>query len=184
MTNTRWSIVAIPAMHARRWMAALIGLLAGACASSGSPVCRGGCVEGEEAELQMSCPTIIASAVLTGVCARAGGTSVPPGPPDAASGGGGGPEVGTGYGFSCGATTEFPFAGCRGFYLAASAPGDCHVELTFANGSTYVADIQFEQRSAEVHPGCPPCPPYIAPTQATFVVANPSDTCVTDAGGD
>ena len=63
----------------------------------------------------------------------------------------------------------------RSLEFTSPSPGLCHVVLTFATGFTYSSDVTFASRSA----GC--CPSYIAPTQPTFTVDNPSATCA-DAG--
>jgi hypothetical protein len=64
-------------------------------------------------------------------------------------------------------------------------PGVCHVELTFATGFTYSTDVTFEVNTAKQQ-GC--CALFDAPTQTTFMVNNPSTTCVdpgaSDAGAD
>ena len=68
--------------------------------------------------------------------------------------------------------------------ISSPSPGVCHVELTFATGFTYSADVTFVSESAG---GACVCPPNTAPTQTTFVVNNPSTTCLDgglDAGGD
>jgi hypothetical protein len=57
--------------------------------------------------------------------------------------------------------------------------GDCHVDLTLAGGFQYSTDVTFAQTTTE---GCCPCT-SVAPTQTTFMVNNPSMTCV-DAGLD
>jgi hypothetical protein len=64
--------------------------------------------------------------------------------------------------------------------LSSPSPGVCHVELTFATGFTYSADVTFVSESVV---GPCACPSSTAPTQNTFMVNNPSTTCV-DAGVD
>jgi hypothetical protein len=61
-------------------------------------------------------------------------------------------------------------------------PGVCHVVLTFATGFNYSADVTFLSQTDSPPPGCP-VSHYTAPTQRTFTVNNPSNTCV-DAGLD
>jgi hypothetical protein len=68
--------------------------------------------------------------------------------------------------------------------ITSSAPGDCHVALTFATGFTYSTDITFVSQTELQTSGCPACPSYTAPTQAKFSVANPSATCAGDASPD
>jgi len=57
-------------------------------------------------------------------------------------------------------------------------PGECHIELTFATGFVYSADVTFTRQTAGT---CRGCPSYIGPISGGFTVDNPSDTCV--AGG-
>jgi hypothetical protein len=67
----------------------------------------------------------------------------------------------------------------EGFSVASETPGVCHVELKFKTGFTYSAAVTFEQRS---DPGCGEVVyHYVVPTQETYVVNNPRNTCV-DAG--
>jgi hypothetical protein len=65
-------------------------------------------------------------------------------------------------------------------YVGSTSTGVCHVELTFGTAFTYSTDVTFSL-STQTGSCCPG--PYIAPTQATFTVKNPSTTCV-DAGND
>jgi hypothetical protein len=53
--------------------------------------------------------------------------------------------------------------------------GVCHLELTFASGFTYGADVTF----TSVSDSCGTR--FVSPTQSTFAVDNPSSTC-TDGG--
>jgi hypothetical protein len=66
--------------------------------------------------------------------------------------------------------------------VESATPGDCHIELTFATGFTYSADVTFTQH------GGPECKwSYVGPTSGPFTVNNPSDTCVDarpDGGAD
>jgi hypothetical protein len=63
--------------------------------------------------------------------------------------------------------------------IYSAGAGVCHVELTFETGFTYSTDVTF----TSVMAGDPKCPsPIVSPTQSTFVVNNPSNTCVNDAG--
>jgi hypothetical protein len=66
-------------------------------------------------------------------------------------------------------------AGAKSFDVESPpSPGVCHVELTFATGFTYSADVTFTWQSG----GCSGCPSTIGPTQGEFTVNNPRDTCV------
>jgi hypothetical protein len=68
--------------------------------------------------------------------------------------------------------------------ISSPSPGVCHVELTFATGFTYSADVTFVSEGAG---GQCVCPRNTAPTQTTFTVNNPSTTCLDaglDTGGD
>jgi hypothetical protein len=64
-------------------------------------------------------------------------------------------------------------------YVSGDRVGTCHVELVFATGFTYAADVDFA-----LQPGVPcggpqcTCPDYVAPTPGGFEVHNPSSTCV------
>ena len=57
--------------------------------------------------------------------------------------------------------------------VGSPVPGTCHVELVFANGFTYSADVSFAFQNV----GCG-CPSWVAPTSGPVTVNNPSDTCV------
>jgi len=69
-------------------------------------------------------------------------------------------------------------------YVQSQGPGDCHIELTFATGFTYVADVTFGAKPGGVcgGPQCT-CPDYVTPSSGAFAVNNPSTTCL-DAGLD
>ncbi len=58
--------------------------------------------------------------------------------------------------------------------LESPSPGTCHIEIVFATGFTYAADVAFTWQGGE-------CRHYIGPTSGPFTVNNPSDTCL-DAG--
>jgi hypothetical protein len=68
--------------------------------------------------------------------------------------------------------------------VSSPTPGVCHVDLTFATGFTYSADVTFESHTIN-QPICDGTEirPYVAPTQTPFTVNTPSTTCV-DAGLD
>ncbi len=144
--------------------------------------CPGGCAAGGYAVIELACPAAVTSARLTGPCAPSGDASLFLVEPPATYSGGSGPPASAGFGFACAPITETPFSGCKEVYLAATAPGVCHVELTFATGFTYSTDVTFASQRDPAPPGCAQCPAYIAPSsQATFTVNNPSTTCL-DAG--
>jgi hypothetical protein len=68
----------------------------------------------------------------------------------------------------------------QGVEVSSPTPGTCHVALTFATGFTYSTDVTFTSMSATVY-GCnggTGAESYIGPTQVTFMVHNPSATCV------
>jgi hypothetical protein len=69
-------------------------------------------------------------------------------------------------------------------FVDSQSPGVCHVELTFATGFTYSADVTFASQPGGVcgGPQCK-CADYLTPTSGPFTVNNPSTTCV-DAGSD
>ncbi len=69
-------------------------------------------------------------------------------------------------------------------YVGTESPGVCHVELIFASGFTYSADVTFVLRPGGVcgGPQCK-CGDYVTPTSGSFTVNNPNNTCV-DAGLD
>jgi hypothetical protein len=110
------------------------------------------------AGFELSCPhTDLVSVSLTGPCAGDAGAA--------------------GYSYSGG-----------GLFLnvESAAPGVCNVALTFGTGFTYSADVTFIaiQPSSVVDPCAIPCRPGLPmPTQSTFMVDNPSTTCV-DAEAD
>jgi hypothetical protein len=140
------------------------------------------------ATIELNCPAAVTTAQLTGPCAPSGDAShFIVESPDAYSGGSG-PPASAGFGFSCAPITQVPFSECKQVYIAATAPGVCHVGLTFADGFTYSTDVTFTSQTDPEPPGCARCPSYIAPaSQTMFMVNNPSDTCVEpvlDAGLD
>jgi len=112
-----------------------------------------------DATFNLSCdPTDLTSVVLSGPCATG--------------------EAGL---------STYVVAGEPYVHIGSLGPGVCHVQLAFSNGFTYSAEVTFVSQTDDSGPGCPPCPSYIAPTQSTFMVNNPSTTCQDagpDAGGD
>ncbi len=120
----------------------------------GGPVCPLACVTERIASFQLSCgPNDLTSVVASGPCSA----------PDAS-------------------VSEYA-AGSNGsvVFVGSTGPGTCHVQLTFATGFTYAADVTFALLPLLGPPGCPSCPPYLGPTQGPFMVDNPAETC-TDAG--
>lgn len=67
-------------------------------------------------------------------------------------------------------------------YVDSVQPGTCHVQLAFATGYTYSAEVQFLLQSNNVPSNCA-CAQTVAPTQQTFSVGNSIATCQ-DAGPD
>jgi hypothetical protein len=67
--------------------------------------------------------------------------------------------------------------------ISSPSPGVCHVELKFATGFVYSADVMFDEETVAGPPGCPSCPPFVGAEGAVFPVDNPYSTCV-DAGKD
>ncbi len=70
-----------------------------------------------------------------------------------------------------------PFPG----YVAVPSPGPgvCDVELTFATGFTYSAEVTFASMTCTTA-----CGSFIGPTAGPFMVNNPGDTCVALDAGD
>jgi hypothetical protein len=115
--------------------------------------CPGFCPGPGPAQFNLACaPTDLASVVLSGSCA----TDADASPANYVQGG-----------------------NLSYLFINGTSTGTCHVELTFASGFTYSADVEFVPEQSEN--GCPVCSPYTA-TVGTFSVNNPSTTCV-DAGG-
>jgi hypothetical protein len=70
--------------------------------------------------------------------------------------------------------------------IGSPSPGECHVVVTFATGFTYSADVTFTMQR-DPDPNCCGACSYVAPDQPTFMVNNPSSTCVDsriDGGAD
>jgi hypothetical protein len=165
--------------------AAALGLLVVLCGGCDptSYSCHGGCTIAAYATIELACPATVTGARLTGPCAPSGDASLFLVESSCTYRGGSGPPASAGFGFACAPITQTPFSECKEVYLAATAPGVCHVELTFATGFTYSTDVTFTSQTDPEPPGCAQCPPYIGPaSQATFMVHNPSNTCVDDAG--
>jgi hypothetical protein len=77
------------------------------------------------------------------------------------------------------------YVGNDAVLVPSEGPGDCHVELTFASGYAYSADVTFASRSGGLcgGPQCK-CADYVVPTSGPFTVNNPSTTCVDAAVSD
>jgi hypothetical protein len=77
------------------------------------------------------------------------------------------------------------YLGNGSVFVQSPNPGVCHVELVFATGFTYSADVTFTSQPGGVcgGPQCK-CPDYVVPTSGPFTVDNPNDTCAAefDAG--
>jgi len=109
--------------------------------------CAGGCSSGSPVVFDLSCGgTDLTSEVLTGVC---------------------GPSP---------SSPDFGGSHQQYVYLRSEQPGDCHVELIFATGFTFSADVHFSSQTDNTDPQCP-CG-YIQPDQTMFTVNNPTSTCV------
>ena len=70
--------------------------------------------------------------------------------------------------------TEYVKGRSQLFFVSPSV-GVCHLELTFASGFTYEADVTFTSMSDSCGRSS------VSPTQSPFAVDNPSSTC-TDGG--
>jgi hypothetical protein len=70
------------------------------------------------------------------------------------------------------------------FYVHATGKGTCHVQITFADGYVYAADIQFVEHPNNNGPGCPYCPPITDPVSEPPPVIDPGAICASDAGAD
>jgi hypothetical protein len=132
-----------------------------ACGSDDLPdpihyACPGGCISAEFATFDLNCShNDLVSVTASGPCSM----------PDASL---------TWY---TGAATEYTVS------VGSTSPGICHVDLAFATGFTYSADVTFTSQTLSSAPGCPECH-FIGPTGGPFVVGNPSDTCVDAAIGE
>jgi hypothetical protein len=116
------------------------------------PICPAVCIEAAYATFNLSCsPNDLVSVVATGPCAM----------PDAS------------LSYYTGTASQWFVA------VGSTVPGDCHVELAFAPGFVYAADVSFSWQSPD-DPSCG-CPSYIGPNAGSFQVDNPRWTCV-DAG--
>jgi hypothetical protein len=117
--------------------------------------CCTACFGTNRADLDLSCaPAAVTSAVLTGSCA--------PSPAADASA-----SLGTGFSCDPPLSTTTPFADCSEVSFDTSTPGDCHVALTFANGSSYAADVQITSMP-QTCCGCPGL--ALTPSPAVLVV--------------
>jgi hypothetical protein len=131
----------------------LLVVLGGGCSSTGD--CSGGCATGN-ATFVLSCgSTDLRGVQLSGPCATR----------DASP-------------------SNYVNSGDTAFVdVTSPSPGVCHVELVFATGFIYSADVQFTLQSDNEPSHCA-CSSFVAPaSQSTFVVNNPGSTCL-DAGHD
>jgi hypothetical protein len=73
------------------------------------------------------------------------------------------------------------YMGNDAVFVRSQAPGLCHIELTFATGFTYSADITFASQPGGVcgGPQCT-CPDYVAPTSGPVTIG--SSMACADAG--
>ena len=144
------SITALGACSTEGWHAATNPPNDAGEDGSAAPSCPIACITAVAATFELSCsPNDLTNVIATGPCAT----------PDAA------------LSWYTGSATEWDVA------VTSAGPGACHVELTFATGFTYSADVTFALQTIESPPGCPECPPYVGPTSGPFMVDNPSDTC-------
>jgi hypothetical protein len=76
------------------------------------------------------------------------------------------------------------YMGNHAVFVDSEDAGVCHIELTFAGGFTYTADVTFAWQPGGTCGGAQcKCGDYLAPTSGRFAVNNPSTTCI-DAGAD
>jgi hypothetical protein len=131
-------------------------LVAVSSAACGQHSCPGGCPGFGLAAFNLSCSaTDLTSVALSGPCAD------------------------TDSGLASTEPAKYLYgAGNRALSVTSLKPGTCHVVLSFASGFTYSADVVFTSQTTEPA-GC--CPAYVAPTQPSFLVDNPNQTCL-DAG--
>lgn len=132
--------------------------------------CCTACVGTYRADLDLSCaPAAVTSAVLTGSCALS--------PLDDASA-----SLGTGFSCDPPLSTATPFADCSEVSFDTSTPGDCHVALTFANGSSFSGDVQITSMPQP----CCGCPGLaLTPSPAVLVVKVGDAACgARDAGAE
>jgi hypothetical protein len=139
-----------------------IGSLACSTEEDRAP-CPGVCGGATEVVVDLSCaPASVTSATLSGPCS-----------PDATTGG-----SWPGHrGFICSDKGVTPFVDCSEVFFETSGPGVCHVEIDFADGFTYSADVTY---SAEASCAC--ATPFLAASTNKLMVNNPSATCAADAG--
>jgi hypothetical protein len=128
-------------------------LLFAAGVGCGQTACPGAIRSNQPAIFNLSCPTALTKITLSGSCSDSDA-----GPSNS--------RIDQSMNF---VTVASPIA------------GTCHVVLTFATGFTFSADVIFVTHTATDPPGSDCTSPYTGPTQSTFTVNNPSDTCV-DAG--
>jgi hypothetical protein len=136
-----------------------LATLAAGCNSGEQAACSGLCLTSVSASLTLACaPAALVSATLDGPCA---GDASPTG------------------GFSCANRNDVPFVDCAQVEFGAGSPGDCQVELSFADGFSYSSTVTF----TSVSQSCG-CPPVAEPTPSSLIVKNPQATCLVDASTD
>ena len=69
-------------------------------------------------------------------------------------------------------------------YVLGSGQGTCHVQITFADGYVYAANIQFVDHRNSNSPGCPYCPPITDPVAQPPAAIDPGASCAVDGGLD
>ena len=142
-------------MLAARHFTALIFLFGPTAGCGQSSACPGGCSSGASTKFILACSASdIVSVIVSGPCA-----------------------IG-----DAGLSSYFVGNERSSLYVSSAEPGTCHVQLVFATGYTYAADVQFTSQPGNVPARCG-CSSYVAPTQDTFNVDNPRSTCQ-DAGAD
>lgn len=123
------------------------------CGGCGGHSCPALCLANKPAVFQLSCgPTDLLNVALSGVC-----------------------SVG-----DAGPSSYLFGPASMSLAIHSSNAGNCHVSLTFATGFSYSADVTFTLQTDTTYPDCHGCS-YTVPTQQTFIVDNPSGTCM-DAG--
>jgi hypothetical protein len=135
----------------------LVLLLAAAtsgCSSSGGS-CPGGCEGPAFVQFDLACsPSDLVRVNITGPCITG----------------------------DAGPSSYFTGSERSALYIESLQAGTCQVQLVFATGYAYSANVQFASQANNVPAGCA-CATSIVPTQPIFHVDNPVGTC-RDAGAD
>ncbi len=65
---------------------------------------------------------------------------------------------------------------CSEVSFGTSGPGDCHVEIDFADGFTYSGDVHYaaEEQCCAAS--------FLSPSPVALSVSNPTSSCIVDAG--